>query len=314
MRTLLHSIDTGDDRVTLIPTTRDRLRAHAFLDGRSDFSSGPTVVSPLAEWITSLPAPSEPDRYIFHVGFCGSTLLARMLDVPGRALVLREPNCLAHLANHGQGRCSLDFVRRHLRAPWAEGEAVVVKPSNWANSLLREISESAAPMLPLFLHMGRDAFLRAVFRGGNQRIAFAARAAVHLSGRDERDALLVARALEAECDDQRRLARLALVMLHIQVRMFRDACAKAGWGKERWFSHEELISDPVDAAQRVAKVLEIELSVSDIEKNAMFWSSRHAKSPGDRFALLDESAHDDVLWRRYGDILRDALDWADASL
>ena len=314
MRTLLHSIDTGEDRVTLIPTTRDRLRAHAFLDGRSDFSSGPPVVSSLSEWTASLPAPSAPDRYIFHVGFCGSTLLTRLLDVPGRTLVLREPNCLAHMANHGQGGCSLDVVRRHLGVPWAEGEAIIVKPSNWANSLLRAISESAAPMLPVFLHMSRDAFLRAVFRGGNQRIAFAARAAVHLSGGDERDALLVARALEATGDDQHRLARLALVMLDIEIRMFHDASTKAGWGKECWFTHQDLTNDPVDAAQRIAKVLEIEISVSDIEKNAMLWRSRHAKSPADTFAPSDESVHDDALWRRHGDVLKDALDWAEVNL
>lgn len=314
MRTLLHRIDTGEDRVTLIPTNRERLRGHAFLDGRSDFSSGPLVESSLAQWRALLPKACSPDRYIFHVGFCGSTLLARVLDLPGRSLVLREPNCLADLANQKDSGYVLDLVRRHLSIPWVEAEPVVVKPSNWANCLLREIAASATPMLPVFLHMRRDAYLRAIFRGGNRRIAFAARAAVHLSGGNAKDALLVARALDPECDDELRLARLTLVALDIQVRMFADACGVAGWGKERWFVHEELANDPVDTARRIAEALEIELSLADIEKNVLLWRSRHTKSPGDEFVPSDERARDDALWMRHGDVLEAALNWADTNL
>ncbi|HEX5536857.1 MAG TPA: hypothetical protein VFX27_06655 [Sphingobium sp.] len=314
MRTLLHKIAAGDDRVTLIPTDRDRLRAQAFLDGRSDFSSGPAIETSLTQWRASLTQCPTPDRTIFHVGFCGSTLLARLLDVPGQALVLREPNCLADLANQNEDGGVLDLVRRHLRCPWADGEPVIVKPSNWANSLLREFAASAEPMLPVFLHMTRDAFLRAIFRGGDQRIAFAARAAVHLSNGSDRDALLVARALEDDGQDGLKLARLALVLFELQMRLFSDACSAAGWGAERWLTHEELADDPFATAKRAADLLEIEIPVSDVEKNVLCWRSRHAKSPNNEFIPAHESTCNEALSASHGAVMEAALDWADTNL
>jgi hypothetical protein len=90
---------------------------------------------------------SRPAGYVFHTAFCASTLLALCLDHPSRTLVLREPKVLARLGGlrrdtPSAGSVQMDRLKRRvfglLDRNYAE-EVVVIKPSNFANSLVQDV-------------------------------------------------------------------------------------------------------------------------------------------------------------------------------
>ena len=99
-------IEPWGNKVVFVPLTRSLYRTLAFLDDR--------YVPMHVSWETSLssladagPAHTAHDRRpvhaIFHVAFCGSTLVSRCLDRLSGALVLKEP-----FPVHDIG-----FVKRH---------------------------------------------------------------------------------------------------------------------------------------------------------------------------------------------------------
>lgn len=319
VRPFLHRLSLENAEAELIPTTAELLRKAAFIDGRTEFACEPPKRVPLQRFLADEAARSPPLRIIFHIGFCGSTLLARLLDIPGRSLLLREPNCLADLANQyaankGSGKAgeqsaeALAAAGRHLSRPWSEHEPVAIKASNWVNNLLPLLLEQ--PAHPLFLISSRRRFVTAVLRGGPARVAFVARAAVHLSSGDRKAAELVASALYADGDKDGQLARLAATAHEIQMRQFRAAADKGGWGAGHWLDQAELSSDPVRAAGRAAAALELQLPSESIEANVSAWAGRHAKQPSESFSYQEEAAAAAAVEAAHGAVLERALDWA----
>ena len=83
---LLHRIDPASRRLTYVRAEAEALRRTPFLDGRTTFWEGqPEIVGFDAR---PNPAADPAERYIFHVSFCGSTLLAAALGEASGALVL----------------------------------------------------------------------------------------------------------------------------------------------------------------------------------------------------------------------------------
>ena len=84
----LHSIDIDGDRATFFRTNAQLLREASFVDGRIDIATASAAQPPC-------PVIMSRRRSAIVVS-CSllvlrSTLLARLLDVPGRSLVLKEP-------------------------------------------------------------------------------------------------------------------------------------------------------------------------------------------------------------------------------
>lgn len=322
-RLLLHRLSLAKAEAELVPARVEALRAASFIDGRSDFSCGLPKTLPLASFLRDEAAPAPPSRIIFHAGFCGSTLLARLLDWPGAALVLREPNCLADLANQrtAAGRnvqsleafdAALGSAMRHLARPWAEGEVIVVKPSNWVNNLLPSLV-AAGPLHPLFLAPSRRDFLTAVLRGGPDRVAFTARAAVHLSSASEEAARLLAAALGADQDQRASLARIAVTTHEIQRRQFTAALAQGGWGEDHWLDQAELMADPEAASRKAAAALGLNLPPQAIPTNIAAWVGRHAKAPGSVYSRASEDEIGAAIEAEHGATIERALAWAKST-
>src|SRR3982750_4542023 len=145
-RYLLHRVDPVRRQLLFRPTTAEAVRDAAFIDGRTSIWTGPPMVFPFDEGEQLRIVPSA-GRAIFHMSFCGSTLLARLLDRPGKVLALKEPNCLVDLADwktalKQQNQGSADFestvglAAAMLARRWADGEQILLKPSSWANNLI----------------------------------------------------------------------------------------------------------------------------------------------------------------------------------
>lgn len=315
-----HRLSFDEGLVSFLPTNAAKLRAASFLDDRIDFATGPARLIPLRDVLDGAGQPPEPDRFIFHVSFCGSTLLSRLLDQPGRALVLREPQCLSDLAarramldQSGAADPCVDAMIARLPAllarRWRDDEAIVVKPSNWINNLAPALCAGERKVLPLFLTMAPRAFLRAVLRGGPERIAFTARAAVHFSAAGHRNAEHVAAALGGTEDQSVQLTRLAALAFRMQSELFAAARAAGGWGEERCLAFEDLTASPADTACRAAELLELDLDPAIIAANVARWAGRDAKQPDAAYTAPARESEDAAIDDRFGALIDGALAW-----
>jgi hypothetical protein len=240
-----------------------------------------------------------------------------LLDQPGQTLVLREPQSLTDIAAY---RSALDregvqdpklssllaTVRACLHHPWQPDERVVIKPSNWVNGLLPDLV--AAPSTrPLFLSMDRRAFVRAILRGGPARIAFAARAAVHLSNSSDSDADRIAKALARPASDDDRLLTLAVLLYDFQLERFSAATHRGGWSSAHWLTLEQIRSDPASALHAAALALDIDPPPPD--RTLM----EHAKQPGLAYSVTAETERDAALEAEHGSRISRTLAWVDES-
>lgn len=145
---LLAGFDPDFSRYHFAQVTRQTYRDSAFLDHR---------IQPLPTAKTSLDAgqvdqvledsQAVQSAWIFHTGFCCSTLLATCLDHPATTLVLREPLVLsrlahAHRSHAGGSPAALNANTKRVIGLCERSypaESLVVKPSNFANNLMKEL-------------------------------------------------------------------------------------------------------------------------------------------------------------------------------
>lgn len=163
---LAHRYDPVQDAIHFLSVPRDAHRAATFLtDEFLGDADPPTVIGRKA----ALAAQSEraPIHYIFHSAYCCSTLLARAFDIEGVSMGLKEPvilNDLSGWRQRGADRAKLaevlDNALALLARPFAEGEAVIVKPSNlinpFATAMMAMRPQASALLLyaPLPLYLG----------------------------------------------------------------------------------------------------------------------------------------------------------------
>lgn len=310
-------VDFSRGCITFVETTRDRLAGAPFLDGRTDFAAGIRLEVPLAEASAAQWAPMrEPSRLIFHVAFCGSTLLATLLDMPGRCFAEREPNVLVDLANAARAqpaalvRSTLELMRALLGRSWRAGEKTVCKPSNWANNLIPLLTATPETICPLFLVTSQREYLYAVLRGGRERIAYAVRAADHLIKHDHACATLWQRALAGTTDPIESAARLSLVGLHVQLQLFEAAMRQGGWGADRLLTLSEIEDDPAEACIDASRALGLDLPHQALIAGVSHGIRRHAKDP--QYAYVPElrRAENRQVESAYGRLIERVLDWA----
>lgn len=318
----LHRIDFAADRATFVRADRDALRAASFIDGRTPFWEGPLVELPLSEILRIGLPDALPDRFLFHVGFCGSTLLARLLDRPGRALLLREPQALTDIAAYQsmldrsglrdeRVRPALRLACRLLQRRWEPHEAVVLKPSNWINNLLPLLCIDPPAIRPCFLSIDRRVFLRAVFRGGADRLAFTARAATHFSNAGEAGAQWVAAALSQPVGQLDKLALLAALAHRFQYDLFGAAAKGSGWTAAHHLTFAGIRADPGAAAQRAAALLGLDLPAIPAGSGALRY---HAKQPDSAFSWDAQDEADAAIEAEHGARIDRACRWMEEAL
>lgn len=318
----LHKVEIGAQRVTFVHADRSAIRGAGFLDGRTRFWNKSVVEAPFPHISATDPTDAGPDRFIFHIGFCGSTILTRLLDQPGHTLILREPQSLTDIAAYqsaldqaGQrdDRVSeaLGTARRLLHRRWAPDEVIVIKPSNWVNNLLPALVADPAAIRPLFVIIDPRAFLHAVLRGGADRIAFAARAAVHFSNSSAAEAQWVAAALARPVDQLERLLTLAALLHRFQTDLLATALRNGGWGAAHCLSLVEMRADLPAALAKAAKALAIPTPAAATVSQ---WHSRHAKQPEILFSVSAEVAATRIMEGEHGTRLDRILGWIDDAL
>ena len=87
------TIAPEENRLTLVPVSEQLLRQAGFLDAREIPLEGrrEVTIEAASRGLSALELPLKPLHGVFHIAFCGSTLLARCLERLRATLVLKEP-------------------------------------------------------------------------------------------------------------------------------------------------------------------------------------------------------------------------------
>jgi hypothetical protein len=292
-------LEFGSRHLDFVLMTADTYRRSIFTDRGRIVTAARTgwrldTAEVLAEFERS-GGRQNPVSYIFHVAHCGSTLLARALDMPQRSLVIREPSVLRQLgaaAATGRGdRPDRAFWHRCLRLTtgllgrrYASGQPVIVKANVPVNFIIEELMALHDGSTGILLYAGIDDYLPAVLKTPRHR-RWVRNVTGDLAGGIGATAGLGDVQLDRLSD-----AQAAACLWLAQIRRFEHALGQ----------RESLRSlDCIDLFSRPEAVLGAALELSgipveqeraaDIASGELF--SRHAKDPGrpyDRDARLKE--------------------------
>lgn len=169
----LQSFDGAD--AVFFDMDREAYASSIFLDRRIVPRSTEYRRTPLAQLLTEVPAEPAPISYIFHIAHCGSTLLARALDLKSENLVLREPYTLRQLgvdAAAGGGEAfekKLHLVRSLLARRYNQAGPVIVKANVPVNCMIPALMAPKAHQLAILLHYGLEDYLLAMLRAPMHR-------------------------------------------------------------------------------------------------------------------------------------------------
>ena len=169
---LAHRYDEQADAFQYRHVSRAR---HAEVGFATDDYLGkePNPIAVRREEAAGLLGEQGPIHFIFHSAYCASTMLVRALDVPGSAMGISEPVILNDMVGwRGRGAevqkqaRVMDEALGQLSRPWAQGEAVIVKPSNVFNGLAMGALGLRPKAKALLLHAPLEEFLLSIARKG----------------------------------------------------------------------------------------------------------------------------------------------------
>lgn len=258
-------------------------------------------------------APRAPLHFIFHTSFCCSTLLANALDVPGATMVLKEPDVLINLGNRlirsddQANRQRLELVLRLLERPFAAGEKVIVKPSNFGNRLLDAILVQRPQSTAVLLHSDVETFLRSLLKRGMFGRIFGRRLFAQLRGWSPIDFGYGPDELLQLTDVQ--AAALAWLM---QIHHF-DAMARAFRDRVFLIDSSTLLADPAVALDRTQALFGLGLDRERVEALAsgpVF--SRHSKFTDRSYDAETRAKEHEAATEAHAEELQMVVKWIEA--
>jgi hypothetical protein len=172
-RWLPHTFDAPGSNLTSVFVKREDHQELMFLSDEHFKDRFRKVTFPASEIEAHVSeAQKAPIHFIFHTSFCCSTLMLKALDIPGRTFGLREPDVLINLANRfirsddPSNRERLRLVLRLLARPFAPGESMIVKPTNFANRLATPVLEVSPGSRAVLLYSDVRTLLRSILKRG----------------------------------------------------------------------------------------------------------------------------------------------------
>lgn len=169
---LVHRYDESADAFHFIRLDRDTRRKTTFLS-EENLPGDQTPVVVARKDVTLKQYAGSPLHYIFHSGFCCSTLLARALDQTDMSTGLSEPMVLRDMSGYRQRSLDkdraiavLEQTLNLLARPFEAGEAVIAKPSCTVNGLADTLLAVRNNSRALFLYAPLRLFLNSIARKG----------------------------------------------------------------------------------------------------------------------------------------------------
>ena len=174
----VYPLDFEPGHLNLVPMTRDTYRRSIFTDrGRIVTAASHGWRIPIGTMLDQYESRERPWRtvfFIYHIAHCGSTLLARAMDLDDRTLVIREPFALRQLAADAAaaGRpADSVYWRRCLRLTMAllgrrfdPHQTVIVKANVPVNFILDPLLALDPDCAGVALYSGFEAYLLSVLK------------------------------------------------------------------------------------------------------------------------------------------------------
>jgi hypothetical protein len=271
------------DQAIFAAMDRVAYRRSIFLDRRIQAARPETAAVPvaaLAEYLDRNPPAAAPNGWIFHIAHCGSTLLARALDLTDRSLVLREPLALRQLgvalaqsaASDEGWRSRLRIATRLYRRRYRTDAPAIVKANVPVNFIASDILENDPGTPAILLYFPLRAYLLAILRSPQHR-----NWVTNVTGQVQPALARLAGDLEG-ADIPERAAALWLA----QMRLYADMLER--FPETKSLHAEEVFDAPRPALAAAAAHLGIRLSDGELEEivaGDLF--STYSKTPGQAF-------------------------------
>ena len=266
----LFAFDFDLDLAQVLTMDRNALNRSIFLDGRIERSKAKMdriSLPVMLDAYTGPPLAQRPVGMIFHVAQCGSTLLARALDHPGKSLSLREPYALRQLGvlaggdAHETGK--LDDVRfgqmLHMALSmygkrWPFESAVVVKANVPVNCIAEQVMGLNPGAPAVTLYFGLEDYAAAVMRTeGHEKWVETVYAELRLDKHP-----LVAAAVPANT------AERTAALWFVQMKAFEAVLA--GFANTRSLDAADFLDNPLPAIAAAAELFGVTLSAAEMRE------------------------------------------------
>lgn len=305
-------------------TDTDALQGASFMDGRSELSVEKSIytvsLSDAMSWYEARGRSWNQGRLIFHVAFCGSTLLSRVLDTTGSVFVYKEPQVLTDLEvlmrqgdTFGPGGYAWDkvlgLVLSQFNSPPTDSCARVIKPSNLMNSIVPDICDLHDKNRAVFMVMDPRSFLIAVLRGGSHRVSYIFRVLENLRATAPGVSRIVSNMSLEEAGEMSLVARKILLAHALQTRIFSEAMASLPDDRYYQLSYEQLLESPHEHIGKVSSSLDLQLSPEQISRNIDSTFKLHSKVNDRPFDSLTAAEVNVQVSEHYGAVIDEALNW-----
>jgi hypothetical protein len=170
---LPHTYDVDGGLLTFVHVPRESRPKLRFLFDEHFQGKFPKVSAAFPDVQAEIDSADRgPIHFIFHTSFCGSTLLAKALEIPGTATSLSEPAILINVANRlirsddRENAARLELALRLLERPFSPQESVIAKLSNFANRAAGTVLKSRPDSRAVLLYSDLETYLISSLKRG----------------------------------------------------------------------------------------------------------------------------------------------------
>lgn len=325
----LTACDTQAREFRFIRTSQEKLSGTAFHDGRTYLavSSEQKVLSfdEAAEWSQNERGSNANTHIIAHMSFCGSTLLARLLEQHHHIASYREPNALVEVSNalapmpaarrtESELMGLIPFVFSQYQKYSPPLQSAVVKPSNWANSILPDLVTERSNAKIVLLELSCRNYLVANLRGGRARVSYSLNLLNHISQSRLEYGRTIAHIARTKPDPQQQMLRLLVGCYAAQQDIFSALRSALPSGKFIQINKNRLIDFPEDTLSSVGQFFGLNRSGSAAARRLSDDLKRNAKE--DKFLAYDPSqeiAENTIIDKQFGAPILEAIEWYAAT-
>lgn len=318
----LSGINVESKAFVFTKVQRTSLETMAFHDGRTPLglqaNSVTVAIDDALAWQLSSVVPDSPLQLITHTAFCGSTLLSRMLATAPEVACYREPQILVDLADlkacehritHESDAWNeiVHFALQQFTQCW-EGQCVsVLKPSNWANTLLRDVN-LRVPVRVVLMTCDIQDYLLAHLRGGRERIAFSLRLLNHMA--------MCSDSLQGRIDSLEKqqpsglpnILHLLALNLQAQQELLRGYNSANKWDTMELTKHA-LLNQPAPSIMQAASVLRLKTNWYSSSRLKEITGVNAKEDSQSEYSAPQESQQNTWLSREYSSEIQAACDW-----
>jgi hypothetical protein len=254
--------DASSGGLSFVATDSDVLASQTFLDTRWDRGRAERRRANAASMTDQLPQELPRPNFIWHTGFCCSTLLAKALDRPGHNLSLCEPQILVEvadakragvLARTSQSARIPQLIFHLLGRGFAPGARMTLKPAPAANCLVREAAlHTSGPML--FLYSDCRSFLISIAKMGEVGRKYARRMFLAVLGDGHPPAQWPVTQLLSLSD-----LEIAALVWHMQVAEFLRNWPLLGTKRAFSLDCDAFLASPADVLARLDEIFSLNL-------------------------------------------------------